>query len=116
MTRTRSHRLPRPRAHPAYAAPILVVSSTHDASAPYAHGQALVRDLGNARLLTRDAVGHGAVLNPCVLDDAVRYFNNGALPPRGKICSQDDDPFPLPAFDAGAEQRTSSLPVPRLLR
>lgn len=99
--------------NPGRAAPILVVSSTHDAAAPYTQSQALVRDLGNARLLTRDAVGHGAVMNPCVLDYAVRYFNTGELPPRGTVCAQDDDPFPPTAADADTIRRAAMLPAPR---
>lgn len=102
--------------NPAYAEPILVVSSTRDAAAPYAQGRALVRDLGNARLLTRDADGHGAIMNPCVLDAAVRYFNFGELPPRGKVCPQDDEPFPPPAFAANADRHALPLLAPHRLR
>lgn len=98
--------------NPGYAAPILVVSSTHDAAAPYTRGQALVRDLGHARLLTRDAVGHGAILNSCVLDYAVRHFDAGELPPRGTVCPQDDDPFQPIASGAVAVRRAATLPAP----
>jgi hypothetical protein len=58
----------------------------------------LISALGNARLLTFEADGHGAVtsFDPCVLDALVRYVHEGTLPPQGAVCVQEGEAFPAP--------------------
>jgi len=82
--------------NPANAAPILVIAMTHDPATPFVQAQRLTADLGNARLLTFDADGHGAgtTFDPCVLEAAVGYVVAGILPPRGAVCVQQGEPFP----------------------
>jgi pimeloyl-ACP methyl ester carboxylesterase len=80
-----------PYRHAASATPALVIHGTHDPATPYAWGKRVVRDLGNARLLTYKGDGHGVVteLNPCILGALVNYLDDLALPPRGASCKQD---------------------------
>src|SRR6185436_5018881 len=82
--------------NPASAAPILVIAMTHDPATPFVQAQRLTADLGNARLLTFDADGHGAgtTFDPCVLEAAVGYVVAGILPPQGAVCVQQGEPFP----------------------
>ena len=84
--------------NPANAAPILVVGMTHDPATPYFQAQRLTADLGNARLLTFDADGHGAAtsFDPCVLQAVAGYVIAGVLPEEGAVCVQQGDPFPAP--------------------
>ncbi len=78
--------------------PILVIGMTHDPATPYFQAQRLTADLGNARLLTFDADGHGAVtsFDPCVLGAVVSYVHEGTLPPEGSVCVQQGEAFPAP--------------------
>ena len=80
----------RPTAHP-----VLVVNPTYDPATPYQGGQAMARELANARLLTLKGYGHTALDNPssCVNDHAVRYFLSGVLPNTGATCVQNTAPF-----------------------
>ncbi|MFC9248945.1 alpha/beta hydrolase [Streptomyces sp. NPDC057136] len=80
----------RPTAHP-----VLVVNPTYDPATPYRGGQAMARELADARLLTLKGYGHTALDNPstCVNRHAVRYFLSGVLPPVGATCEQDTPPF-----------------------
>ncbi|HEY0660500.1 MAG TPA: alpha/beta fold hydrolase [Lysobacter sp.] len=91
-----------PIRNPSWAAPALVIGMTHDPATPYHEAQRLTADLGNARLLTFDADGHFAVgtLDDCVLGHALAYLEAGALPPKGAVCVQQDDPFPAGAAAA----------------
>jgi len=79
-----------PYRHPKSAPPALVIHSTHDPATPYAWGRNVVRDLGNARLLTYNGDGHPVTydLNPCVLSATVAYLNDLELPPEGASCDQ----------------------------
>lgn len=82
--------------NPRDAAPILIIGMTHDPATPFVQAQRLTADLGNARLLTFEADGHGAAttFDPCVLDAVVRYMSDGALPPEGSVCVQQGEAFP----------------------
>ncbi|MGN9913877.1 alpha/beta hydrolase [Phytohabitans sp. LJ34] len=82
--------------NPDWAAPILVVSNTHDPATPYAGARQLVADLGNARLLTHQADGHASLTsgNPCLIAPTLAYLTDGTLPPEGTTCRDDTDPFP----------------------
>ncbi|WP_336652395.1 MULTISPECIES: alpha/beta hydrolase [unclassified Leucobacter] len=73
-------------------APILVVGVTGDHATPYEGSQQLVRELGNARLLTLDGHGHGASFaerSSCVNDATVAYLLTGELPAEGTVCKTD---------------------------
>ena len=69
----------------------LVVATTYDPATPYRGAQNLVRDLGNARLLTQRGDGHTAYgLNSACINRAVEaYVERVALPPPGSSCAQD---------------------------
>jgi pimeloyl-ACP methyl ester carboxylesterase len=75
----------------------LVIATTYDPATPYRGAKALVKDLGNARLLTMKGDGHTAFPynSPCI-DDAVNaYMLGGTLPAAGTTCVQ-DAPFQQP--------------------
>jgi pimeloyl-ACP methyl ester carboxylesterase len=72
------------------APPALVIGTTHDPYTPYTWAQRLTADLRNARLLTYNGDGHGAVtdLNPCIVGTMLAYLEAGVLPPTGASCDQ----------------------------
>jgi pimeloyl-ACP methyl ester carboxylesterase len=73
--------------NPASAAPVLVIGSTHDNAAPYEQAVAMTRELGNARLLTRDGDGHTAYGRSACIDRHINaYLIGGRLPPPGTRC------------------------------
>lgn len=80
----------------------LVVATTYDPATPYRGAKALVKDLGNARLLTMKGDGHTAYpYNSDCVDDAVNaYMLGGALPADGTTCVQ-DAPFVQPDPTSG---------------
>jgi pimeloyl-ACP methyl ester carboxylesterase len=80
------------------ASPILVIGNTHDPNTPYSGAVAMARQLARARLLTVDGYGHTALANKstCTLGYTARYLIDGALPPKGKKCPQDQQPFTSP--------------------
>ncbi|MFJ3922433.1 alpha/beta hydrolase [Streptomyces sp. NPDC090022] len=80
------------------ANPVLVVGNTYDPSTPLSAAQAMAKELAHARLLTYDAVGHTALLNPssCVQAYESRYLVDGTLPPVGATCRQDTPLFAAP--------------------
>lgn len=70
---------------------IIVVGTTHDPATPYAWSESLVRQLGSARLLTREGDGHTGYQtgNRCV-DDLVVDHLLGRPVPRGELrCDED---------------------------
>ena len=79
-----------PFRHDAGAQPVLVIGGTHDPATPYRWAKRLVADLGNARLLTYRADGHGAItdLNGCIIGWSLAYLEAGVLPPEGASCRQ----------------------------
>jgi pimeloyl-ACP methyl ester carboxylesterase len=79
-----------PFRNPPSASPVLVLHNTHDPATPYAWGRRVVRQLGNARLLTVRGDGHGILtqFNVCALLAAIPYIDHGELPPRGATCEQ----------------------------
>jgi hypothetical protein len=88
----------------------LVVATTYDPATPYRGALNLVRDLGNARLITMRGDGHTAYSgNSACIDAAVEaYLNDGVLPAKGTQCRQDLG-FPAPQATAAR-----SLGVPSL--
>jgi pimeloyl-ACP methyl ester carboxylesterase len=97
----------------------LVVGTTYDPATPYRGSQQLVRDLGNARLLTMRGDGHTAYGgNSRCIDAAVEgYLVRLALPAAGTRCTQE---VPFEAFSpvpGGLEDRAArrpTLPVTRV--
>jgi pimeloyl-ACP methyl ester carboxylesterase len=69
----------------------LVVATTYDPATPYRGAQNLVRDLGNARLLTRRGDGHTAYgAGSACIDGAVdAYVERRVLPAVGSACVDD---------------------------
>ena len=74
------------------SATILVIGITGDHATPYEGSQQLVRELGNARLLTLEANGHIASFSnrsACADAAASAYLLEGELPPEGTVCAAD---------------------------
>ncbi|MBB5868125.1 pimeloyl-ACP methyl ester carboxylesterase [Allocatelliglobosispora scoriae] len=67
---------------PTSATTIVVAGSTGDPATPYAWSPALVKQLGNAQLITNDGPYHGAYLSgaECVQQKANAYLFDGTLP------------------------------------
>ncbi|MCW2985010.1 MAG: alpha/beta hydrolase [Conexibacter sp.] len=93
---------------PGGAATPLVVATTYDPATPYRGAKALVRDLGNARLLTMAGDGHTAYggNSPCIDTAVDAYMFDGTLPADGTVCKQ-DVPFAQP--DPTSDYKVSSL-------
>jgi pimeloyl-ACP methyl ester carboxylesterase len=104
----------------------LVVATTYDPATPYRGAKSLVRDLGNARLITMRGDGHTAYPgnSPCIDAAVEAYMSDGTLPGAGTKCVQ-DLPFtkyePAPAAKSLAVRtivnlrpRPHSKPLPRL--
>ena len=68
--------------------PLLVVGTTHDPATPYAWSEALVAELGNARLLTNEGWGHTAYVSgdSCIKGAVDNYLVSGVLPEEGTAC------------------------------
>ncbi|MDO8211315.1 alpha/beta hydrolase [Conexibacter sp. CPCC 206217] len=80
----------------------LVVGTTYDPATPYKEAKRLVRELGNARLLTMRGDGHTAYGgNSACIDTAVdAYLEDLTLPAEGTVCRQEvpfEQPPPEPA-------------------
>jgi pimeloyl-ACP methyl ester carboxylesterase len=93
----------------------LVVATTYDPATPYRGALKLVRELGNARLLTMRGDGHTAYggNSPCI-DDAVNtYLLEGTLPAAGTVCGQ-AVPFEQPQPAAQALSRTAQRALPKV--
>jgi pimeloyl-ACP methyl ester carboxylesterase len=95
----------------------LVVGTRYDPATPYKQAQRLVRQLGNARLLTMNGDGHTAYdgrpgdgLNSACTDKAVEaYLFELVLPATGTTCGQDEPAFPPPVAP-GARGLDTSTP------
>jgi pimeloyl-ACP methyl ester carboxylesterase len=86
----------------------LVVATTYDPATPYRGALKLVRELGNARLITMRGDGHTAYGgNSKCIDDAVNaYLVDGTLPAAGTVCRQ-EVPFEQPQPAAQSVSRTA---------
>jgi pimeloyl-ACP methyl ester carboxylesterase len=93
----------------------LVVATTYDPATPYRGALKLVRELGNARLLTMRGDGHTAYggESQCV-DAAVNaYLLEGTLPAAGTVCRQ-EVPFEQPQPAAQSLNRTGQRALPKV--
>jgi pimeloyl-ACP methyl ester carboxylesterase len=79
----------------------LVVGTTYDPATPYRGAKQMVRQLGNARLLTMRGDGHTAYggNSPCIDTAVEAYLEEGTLPPAGTTCRQ-EVPFVQPEPEA----------------
>lgn len=71
---------------------ILVIGTTGDPATPYQETQRLAKDLGDARLLTLEGVGHGASFadrSACIDGWVTDFLVKDKLPPPGTICQED---------------------------
>ena len=104
-----------PYRNPASAAPIMVIGGTHDPATPYDMARRLVRQLGNARLLTYESDGHVASVdfNLCILGAVAAYVTDLTLPAEGASCAQDVDPLPSGPAARAAAPTTRWDPHPR---
>jgi pimeloyl-ACP methyl ester carboxylesterase len=92
----------------------LVVATTYDPATPYRGALKLVRELGNARLLTMRGDGHTAYggNSPCI-DAAVNaYLLEGNLPEAGTVCRQEVPFEQEPA--AQSVSRTAQRALPKV--
>ncbi|HET8756623.1 MAG TPA: alpha/beta hydrolase [Solirubrobacteraceae bacterium] len=94
----------------------LVVATRYDPATPYRGALHLLRQLGNARLLTMTGDGHTAYGNgsPDCIDPAIeRYINTLALPDEGTKCKQH---VPFAQAQAVAARAASATVARRALR
>ena len=93
----------------------LVVATTYDPATPYRGALKLVRELGNARLITMRGDGHTAYGgNSACIDNAVNaYLLEGTLPPAGTVCRQ-EVPFEQPPATALSEGRAAHRALPKV--
>ncbi|OLR93388.1 hypothetical protein BJP25_17395 [Actinokineospora bangkokensis] len=69
------------------APPILLLSTTHDASTPLVWAQSVQRAIEGSRLLVADQDGHTTVLHSsCARTAIAAYLTEGALPAPGATC------------------------------
>jgi pimeloyl-ACP methyl ester carboxylesterase len=104
----------------------LVVATTYDPATPYRGAKSLVRDLGNARLITMRGDGHTAYAgnSPCIDAAVEAYMTDGTLPAPGTKCVQTAlferfDPAPAAKSLAvrtlvNLEPRLHTKPLPQL--
>jgi pimeloyl-ACP methyl ester carboxylesterase len=106
-----------PFAIPASANTPLVVATTYDPATPYRGAEALVHDLGNARMLTMVGDGHTAYgRNSACVDNAVNaYLENGTLPSAGTVCQQ-EVPFAQTSPAPAESQPAGSVAAARTVR
>ena len=107
----------------------LVVGTRYDPATPYKEAKRLVKQLGNARLLTMTGDGHtayegspddGVVNSPCADKAVEAYLFDLALPAEGTKCAQEWPDFTPPAaaqqtFRATAEKHVAIAPRTRPL-
>lgn len=89
----------------------LVVGTTYDPATPYKEAKRLVRQLGNARLLTMRGDGHTAYGgNSACIDAAVdAYLEDLTVPAEGTACRQ-EVPFEQPSAEASPESKQQAAP------
>jgi pimeloyl-ACP methyl ester carboxylesterase len=91
---------------PSSASTPLVVATTYDPATPYRGAKALVKDMGNARLITMVGDGHTAYNgeSACIDDAVENYLLGGTLPDPGTVCHQETEFYREPTSDYAAPQ------------
>ena len=94
----------------------LVVATTYDPATPYGGALRLVRDLGNARLITMRGDGHTAYggESACIDSAVETYLITLQVPAAGTVCTQDTPFQALPAA-AKAPVTAAALPARRVV-
>jgi pimeloyl-ACP methyl ester carboxylesterase len=89
------------------AAPVLVIGGFFDPATDYAGALAVSRLLPNNRLLSYAGWGHVAFgTSACTTQATARYLLAGELPPQGKVCEANPNPFLDTTRAALAESKT----------
>jgi pimeloyl-ACP methyl ester carboxylesterase len=101
----------------------LVIANTYDPATPYRGALRLVRQLGNARLITMRGDGHTAYPgeSSCIDTATEAYVNELTLPAKGTVCKQEvqfEPPVQVQAKARSArataqERRVTGARVPR---
>ena len=101
----------------------LVIANTYDPATPYRGALRLVRQLGNARLITMRGDGHTAYPgeSSCIDTATEAYVNELTLPAKGTVCRQEVQFEPPVQVQAKArstrataqERRVTGARVPR---
>ena len=104
--------------NPAEANPILVIGITYDPATPYVWAERFTADLGNARLLTYQSDGHGALtsLDPCLLGAFIGFINDLVLPPEGATCVDQRPRFPSETERTATSADAPAWELPRDIR
>jgi len=77
--------------------PVLLVNNTHDPATRHTFAQRMSTQLGNARLVTVEAIGHTILgRSACADRIATDYLINLAVPAKGTVCQPDEQAFPVP--------------------
>jgi pimeloyl-ACP methyl ester carboxylesterase len=100
------------------SAPVLVVGNFFDGVTGYSGARATSRLLENSRLLSYAGWGHTAYSrSECVEEFVDDYLAGGALPPTGKVCPANPNPFlSVAARSAARRAPVVGLPPSWLLR
>jgi pimeloyl-ACP methyl ester carboxylesterase len=89
--------------------PVLIVGNRFDPATAYEAALKASRLLPNSRLLTYAGWGHTAYgTTPCTTQTVERYLVWGGLPPRGKVCRAQPNPF----TEVGSAQRGPGVTRP----
>ena len=100
---------------------MLVVATTYDPATPYRGAKRLVKQLGNAEMLTMVGDGHTAFggNSACIDSAVVAQIETLTLPPDGTVCQQEVPfvpPAAAPAATASAAGAARALARSRLVQ
>ena len=100
---------------------VLVVATTYDPATPYRGAKRLVKQLGNAEMLTMVGDGHTAFggNSACIDSAVVAQIETLTLPPDGTVCQQEVPfvpPAAAPAATASAAGAARALARTRLVQ
>lgn len=95
------------------AAPVLVVGNYFDGATDYNGAKSAAMLLRNSRLLSYAGWGHTAYgRSQCVTDYVNTYLLSGKLPPKGKVCPANPNPFLVTLAASAPGQRTAGATEP----
>ncbi|TFK35062.1 TAP-like protein-domain-containing protein [Crucibulum laeve] len=86
--------------------PILLIGNTADPVTPLWAAKKMSRGFNGSVVLTQDSPGHCSLSAPslCTQQHIRDYFQTGALPKAGTICSVEASPFPEKKFDSDGQE------------